>query len=156
VSGRGGFDLADFYQNHPPQSYHGFSIPGLPNSFNVFGQYGWTGGTYHSVVDTAAIHIGRVIGEAQRLGATDVEVRADAADAWTRDARSRYTYSLFQTGNCTTANSYYFDHNGESAYIRPQTTQSARRSSQAFPLDDYAFAGHVGRDRTVAVAAIAE
>ncbi|MBA0046020.1 NAD(P)/FAD-dependent oxidoreductase [Mycobacteroides sp. LB1] len=139
VTGRHGFDLADFYQNHLPLSYHGFSTPGLPNSFNVFGQYGWTGGTYHSVVDTAAIHIGRVIREAQRLGATDVEVRAEAADAWTEDARSRYTYSLFQTGNCGTANSYYFDHNGESAYIRPATTQRARQVAQTFPLDDYIF-----------------
>ncbi|QCH25594.1 flavin-containing monooxygenase [Mycobacteroides salmoniphilum] len=156
VTGRDGFDLADFYQSHVPQSYHGFSTPGLPNTFNVFGQYGWTGGTYHSVVDTAAIHIGRVIGEAQRLGATDVEVRVDAADAWTQDARSRYTYSLFQTGNCVTANSYYFDHNGESAYIRPLSTQAARRSSRTFPLHDYAFEGCEQPVRPVAVAAVAE
>ncbi|MUM19758.1 NAD(P)/FAD-dependent oxidoreductase [Mycobacterium sp. CBMA271] len=143
VIGRDGFNLADFYQDHQPWSYHGISTPGLPNYFQVFGQYGWTGGTWHSVVDTAAAHISRVIAEAQRLGATDVEVRKDATDAWTEKVRGRYATSLFQVGNCSTANSYYFDHNGESAYIRPMTTQAARRSSRTFPLHDYAFEGHV-------------
>lgn len=54
VTGRDGFDLGDFYAHQLPQSYHGISIPGLPNYFQVFGHYGWTGGTWHSVVDTRA------------------------------------------------------------------------------------------------------
>lgn len=128
-----------------PQSYHGISIPGLPNYFQVFGHYGWTGGTWHSVVDTAGAHISRVIAQAQRLGATDVEVRRQAAADWTAQVRGRYATSLFQVGNCATANSYYFDHNGESAYIRPMSTQAARRSSRTFPLHDYAFEGTPSR-----------
>lgn len=134
-----------------PQSYHGISIPGLPNYFQVFGHYGWTGGTWHSVVDTAGAHISRVIAQAQRLGATDVEVRRQAAADWTAQVRGRYATSLFQVGNCATANSYYFDHNGESAYIRPMSTQAARRSSRTFPLHDYAFEGHAEPERAAAV-----
>lgn len=149
VIGRAGFDLAEFYQDHAPLTYHGISTPGLPNYFQVFGQYGWTGGTWHSLVDTAGAHISRVIGEAQRVGATDVEVREEAAQAWTDSVRARYTTSLFQVGNCATANSYYFDHNGESAYIRPMTTQAARRSSLTFPLHDYAFLGQAAPVRGV-------
>lgn len=156
VIGRDGFDLAEFFQSHEPWSYHGISVPGLPNYFQVFGHYGWTGGTWHSVVDTAGAHISRVIAEAQRLGATDVEVRREATDAWTAKVRARYATSLFQVGNCATANSYYFDHNGESAYIRPMSTQAARRSSRTFPLRDYAFEGRAQEQavpkRTLAVA----
>ncbi|WP_016890500.1 flavin-containing monooxygenase [Mycobacteroides abscessus] len=152
VTGRDGFDLGDFYAHQLPQSYHGISIPGLPNYFQVFGHYGWTGGTWHSVVDTAGAHISRVIAQAQRLGATDVEVRRQAAADWTAQVRGRYATSLFQVGNCATANSYYFDHNGESAYIRPMSTQAARRSSRTFPLHDYAFEGHAEPERAAAVA----
>ncbi|WP_131804918.1 NAD(P)/FAD-dependent oxidoreductase, partial [Mycobacteroides abscessus] len=151
VTGRDGFDLGDFYAHQLPQSYHGISIPGLPNYFQVFGHYGWTGGTWHSVVDTAGAHISRVIAQAQRLGATDVEVRRQAAADWTAQVRGRYATSLFQVGNCATANSYYFDHNGESAYIRPMSTQAARRSSRTFPLHDYAFEGHAEPERAAAV-----
>jgi hypothetical protein len=91
----------------------------------------------------AGAHIARVIGEANRLGAVDVEVRAEAAEAWTDDARRRYSRSLFAIGSCSTANSYYFDHNGESAYIRPMTTQQARTAARTFPLRDYVFSGQV-------------
>lgn len=100
----------------------------------------------------AGAHISRVIAQAQRLGATDVEVRRQAAADWTAQVRGRYATSLFQVGNCATANSYYFDHNGESAYIRPMSTQAARRSSRTFPLHDYAFEGHAEPERAAAVA----
>src|SRR5207248_9777611 len=52
VRGRGGFDLASFYAGHRARSYESVSMPGLPNHFMIFGPYGWTGGTWHTLVET--------------------------------------------------------------------------------------------------------
>ena len=40
----------------------------------MFGPYGWTGGTWHQLVETTSAHIIRVIEEARRRGAAEVEV----------------------------------------------------------------------------------
>jgi cation diffusion facilitator CzcD-associated flavoprotein CzcO len=139
VRGRDGFDLATFYVNERLGSYEGISLPGLPNHFMIFGPYGWTGGTWHELVETASAHIVRVIEEARRRGATAVEVRREAAEAWTNRMRERLATSLFQTNNCATANSYYFDHHGDTPFLRPTSAAQARRAARTFPLDDYAF-----------------
>ena len=70
-------------------------MPGLPNHFMIFGPYGWTGGTWHQLVETASHHIVRVIGEARRRGATAVEVSEEATERWTSFAVSRLGRSLW-------------------------------------------------------------
>ena len=35
------------------QSYEGVSMPGLPNHFMIFGPYGWTGASWHVLVETS-------------------------------------------------------------------------------------------------------
>ncbi|HZD67264.1 MAG TPA: NAD(P)/FAD-dependent oxidoreductase [Acidimicrobiales bacterium] len=139
VRGRGGFDLATFYATQRLASYEGVSLPGLPNHFMIFGPYGWTGGTWHTLVETAATHIVRVIREAHRRGATAVEVTQGATDRWTEAMRRRLDTSLFHTNNCATAHSYYFDHHGDTPFLRPTSSAQAWRSAQGFPLEDYVF-----------------
>ena len=139
VRGRDGFDLATFYADHRVRSYESVSIPGLPNHFMIFGPYGWTGGTWHTLVDTAAKHIVRVIEEARRREATAVEVRDEAAERWTRFAVERLSRSLWHTGSCAGSNSYYFDHHGDTPFLRPTSARQAWRAARTFPLDDYAF-----------------
>ena len=139
VQGRAGFDLATFYAENRVRSYEGVSLPGLPNHFMIFGPYGWTGGTWHVLVETASHHILRVIGEARRRGATAVEVREDAADRWTRFAVERLSRSLWHNGSCATAHSYYFDQHGDTPFLRPTSSEQARRAARTFPLDDYEF-----------------
>lgn len=56
-------------------------MPGLPNHFMIFGPYGWTGGTWHVLVETASAHIIRVLRECELRAAIDVSVRTEAADA---------------------------------------------------------------------------
>ena len=138
VRGRGGFDLATFYAEQRARSYESVSLPGLPNHFMIFGPYGWTGGTWHVLVETAAHHIVRVIEEARRRGATAVEVTEEAAEAWTRFAVQRLSRSLWHTG-CATANSYYYDHHGDTPFLRPTSSRQAWRAARSFPLDDYRF-----------------
>lgn len=139
VRGRHGFDLATFYTEHRLASYEGISIPGLPNHFMMFGPYGWVGGTWHQLVETTSAHIVRVITEAYRRGAGTVEVRAEPTARWTERMRERLAGSLFATNGCATANSYYFDHHGDTPYLRPTSAAHARRASRRFPIDDYAF-----------------
>jgi cation diffusion facilitator CzcD-associated flavoprotein CzcO len=140
VRGRDGFDLATFYAENHVRSYESVSLPGLPNHFMIFGPYGWTGGTWHQLVETASTHIVRVIEETRRRGATAVEVRPEAADQWTRFAVERLSRSLWHVGSCATANSYYFDQHGDTPFLRPTSSRAAWRAARSFPLDDYAFA----------------
>ncbi len=139
VRGREGFDLATFYSENRVRSYESVSLPGLPNHFMIFGPYGWTGGTWHELVETASHHIVRVIGEARRQGATAVEVDEDAADRWTRFATERLGRSLWHAGSCQTAHSYYFDHHGDTPFLRPTSARQAWHAARTFPLDDYRF-----------------
>ncbi|REE96209.1 flavin-containing monooxygenase [Thermomonospora umbrina] len=139
VRGRDGFDLATFYTENRLASYEGISIPGLPNHFMMFGPYGWVGGTWHQLVETTSRHILRVITEARRRGAAVVEVRAEPTERWTGQMRERLARSLWATNGCGTANSYYFDHHGDTPYLRPTSSAQARKASRTFPLDDYRF-----------------
>lgn len=139
VTGRDGFDLAHVYATERLRSYESVSMPKLPNHFMIFGPYGWTGGTWHQLVETASTHIVRVITEARRRGCTAVEVTEEATERWTAWARERLATSLFNTNNCASANSYYFDHHGDTPFLRPSSSAQARRAALTFPLDDYAF-----------------
>ncbi len=139
VKGRNGFDLANEYQNKRLRSYESVSIPKLPNHFMIFGPYGWTGGTWHSLVETAATHIVRVLKESQRRNAVFVEVKDEACDRWTEEMRRRIDSSLFFSNNCQSANSYYFDHHEDSPFLRPSSAKEAMKSARSFCLDDYVF-----------------
>jgi hypothetical protein len=139
VRGRDGFDLAAHYSENRLKSYEGISMPGLPNHFIIFGPYGWTGASWHVLVQTASRHITRVIEECRRRGATQVEVKQDATDRFFAFVERRMAKSLWYTSNCATANSYYFDHHGDVPFMRPTSGRQAQRASKRFPLDDYSF-----------------
>jgi cation diffusion facilitator CzcD-associated flavoprotein CzcO len=140
VRGYNGFDLADHYARNRLKAYEGISMPGLPNHFIIFGPYGWTGASWHVLVQTAARHITRVIEECRRRGATRVEVTGEATDRFHAFIARRMRKSLWFTSNCATANSYYFDHHGDVPYLRPTSGRQAARAARTFPLDDYSYA----------------
>lgn len=146
VRGRDGFDLATFYATERLASYEGISIPQVPNHFMIFGPYGWIGGTWHELVETASTHIVRVIAEAHRREATAVEVSQQATDRWTSAMRGRLGGSLWQTNGCASAHSYYFDHHGDTPFLRPTSAAQARRASRTFLLDDYRFTRRRGAE----------
>ncbi|MGX1806086.1 flavin-containing monooxygenase [Nocardia sp. NPDC055321] len=139
VRGRDGFDLATFLAQNRARSYESVSMPGLPNHFTIFGPYGWVGGTWHDLVETASHHITRTIDESLQRGATCVEVRNSAADRWTASAVERMSHSLWAQGNCSTANSYYYDHHGDTAFVRPMSTRDTWHAARTFDLNDYEF-----------------
>jgi hypothetical protein len=80
-----------------------------------------------------------VIEEAHRRGATAVEVREEAAARWTEFVTERLGRSLWSLGSCATSNSYYFDHHGDTPFLRPTSSRQAWRAAWTFPLEDYVF-----------------
>jgi cation diffusion facilitator CzcD-associated flavoprotein CzcO len=154
IRGRDGFDLASSYQRDRLSSYEGVSLPRLPNHFMMFGPYGWTGGTWHQLVETTSAHVVRVIREARRRGAAEVEVTQEATDRWTEFVRGRLEHSLWKTNNCGPAHSYYFDHHGDTPFLRPTSAAQAKHASRTFPLEDYRFTpAHASVEAPAAAAA---
>jgi cation diffusion facilitator CzcD-associated flavoprotein CzcO len=139
VRGRDGFDLADHYERNHLKAYESISMPGLPNHFMIFGPYGWTGASWHVLVESASKHIVRVIDECRRRGATEVEVTEEATDRYHEVVLQRMSKALWYGSNCATANSYYYDHHGDTPYLRPTSGRAAFKAARSFPMSDYRF-----------------
>ncbi|MEV0295824.1 NAD(P)/FAD-dependent oxidoreductase [Nocardia sp. NPDC050710] len=140
VVGRDGFDLGTFYTEHGMQAYESVSVPGLPNRWTLVGPYSWTGSGWHAFVEMTADHAVRAIKEGTRRGATVVEVRQSAHDAYHRKVfrraeAVRYYFNELN-GHVPT---YYRNSQGDSTYIRPSGFFEARRGNRRFPLDHYRF-----------------
>jgi cation diffusion facilitator CzcD-associated flavoprotein CzcO len=139
VRGSDDFDLATVYEEHRLKAYESISMPGLPNHFMIFGPYGWTGASWHVLVQTASTHIIRVLEETRRRGASFVEVSDEATDRYHEGVLERMSGSLWFSNRCDGANSYYFDHHGDVPYVRPSSGREARRAARSFPLSDYRY-----------------
>jgi hypothetical protein len=83
-----------------------------------------------------------VLQECRRRGATEVEVSAEATERYHAMIQKRMERSLWFSSNCTTSNSYYYDHHGDAPYLRPTSAREAHRASKHFPLDDYRYSGN--------------
>jgi cation diffusion facilitator CzcD-associated flavoprotein CzcO len=139
VRGRDGFDLATRYEENRLRAYESISQPGLPNHFMIFGPYGWTGASWHVLVQTASAHIVRVLEEARRRGADVVEVSEEATDRYHEMVMKNLQGGVWSQASCATANSYYFDHHGDTPYMRPTSGRAAQKAARSFPLSDYNF-----------------
>ena len=139
VSGADGRDLERFYAENRLQAYQGVTVPGFPNMFAILGPYGYNGASYFTLIENQSRHIVRCLKRARKLGATRVEVTKEATDRYMREMLSRRHRQIFFRGSCATANSYYFDRNGDVPF-RPATTLEVMWRSSRFPFSDYAFA----------------
>ena len=139
VTGRDGFDLADFWEREPLQAYEGVSLPQLPNTFMIFGPYSWNGSSWQVMVEAQSHHAVRVIEEAHRRGATAVAVKPEANARFLEYVRGKMKGSILYGGTCATANTYYYDHHGEFSLIRPTTSLQTARAARRFSLDDYGY-----------------
>jgi cation diffusion facilitator CzcD-associated flavoprotein CzcO len=140
VRGSDGADLEAFWTANRYQAYQGVSVPGFPNFFTILGPYGYNGASYFTLIENQSRHIVRCLQEARRLGVTRIEVTTEANDRYLAEMLSRRPRQIFFQGRCATANSYYFDANGDVPF-RASTTLEARWRSARFDLADYAFDG---------------
>lgn len=139
ILGKGGVELRDFWLEHRFQAYEGITIPGFPNLFYLPAPYSYTGLSYFFTIEGQMKHMARCLGEMRRRGARSFEVDAEACRAFVERMRARFRDSVFIPGQCTAANSYYFDPHGDPSLIRPTSTLSALRRHGRFPLEDYRF-----------------
>lgn len=139
IIGKGGVELRDHWRATRYEAYEGLCIPGFPNLFYLPAPYSYTGLSYFFTLEGEMKHIARCIGEMKRRGARSFEADRDATRRFVDRMRQRLTRSVFIPGQCTAANSYYFDPHGEPSMLRPTSTLSAQRTHASFPLSDYVF-----------------
>jgi len=138
VTGADGADLDQFWTDNRFQAYEGVSVPGFPNFFTILGPYGYNGASYFTLIENQMRHIVRCLGHARRQGATRVEVTSEANKRFFEQMLSRRGRQVFFQGSCGSANSYYFDANGDVPF-RPSTTIEAAWRSARYDLTDYRF-----------------
>ncbi|MCZ4500551.1 MAG: putative monooxygenase [Marmoricola sp.] len=134
-----GADLGDWWAKNRAQAYEGVSVPGFPNFFSILGPYGYNGSSYFNLIETQMAHIVRCLGEARRRGASVIEVKQDANDAYFAKMLARRPRQVFGTASCAASNSYYFDEHGDTPF-RASPTLETMWSAGHFPLTDYDFA----------------
>ncbi|MEA2348373.1 MAG: hypothetical protein QOG62_2160 [Thermoleophilaceae bacterium] len=139
IYGRDGFDLRSFWRDHRFQAYEGITHPKLPNLFNMFGPYSFTGSSWFFMVETQAHHAIRVIKETRKRQATMVEIGQEPHDRFFQNVLKRQRNTIFFNNNCGTSNSYYFDRHGDAPFLRPATAVETWWSSRTFNLDDYQY-----------------
>ena len=138
VTGVGGLSLVEYWDTNRLQAYEGVSVPGFPNMFTVFGPYGYVGSSYFALIEAQSHHIARCLTQAQRRGASRVEVTTEANDRFFAEMLGKRHRQIFWQDSCKLANSYYFDKHGD-VPLRPDTTVQAYWRSRRFPLSDYRF-----------------
>ena len=140
VIGRDGKDLGRWWRETRFQAYEGIAAPGFPNFLSLASPYSYSGLSYFTTIEGQMKHMGRLLGEVRRRGATTFEVREPANEEFLGRVTELLEDSVFNLGSCATARSYYFNQHGEPALLRPTSTISAHREAESFPLEDYAYA----------------
>jgi hypothetical protein len=95
--------------------------------------------SYFFTLEWQMKHIARVLAELRRRDARSFEPSPAAAASYVARMRARLPGTVFEPGRCARANSYYFDHRGHPALIRPESVFGAHAAQQHFPLSDYDF-----------------
>ena len=139
VYGKDGTELGDWWNQHSYQSYEGITVHGYPNMFYLASPYSFTGLSYFFTIEGQMQHIARCLGEMKKRKAKTFEVRQEAQTAFVKKMRKNAESSVFVTGNCAPANSYYFNQHGESTLLRPTPTPFALWRASRYPLKDYLF-----------------
>jgi cation diffusion facilitator CzcD-associated flavoprotein CzcO len=139
IHGRDGRELYDVWEASGFRSYEGITVPGFPNLFYLPAPYSYTGLSYFFAIEGAMKHIARCLTALRRQSANSFEVRQSAADRFVARMKKKLGGSVFLHGDCTGANSYYFDPHGEPTLLRPTWVLQAQLQHSSFPLSDYIF-----------------
>jgi cation diffusion facilitator CzcD-associated flavoprotein CzcO len=129
VRGRDGVLMSDLW-NGSPQAYRGTAVAGFPNLFVVTGPN--TGLGHNSLVYMIEAQLDYLM-DALRVmrerGATRIEVRRAAQDAYNADLQSRMGRTVWNSGGCS---SWYIDAQGKNTTIWPDYTWRFRRQTRTF------------------------
>ncbi|CAJ1509184.1 flavin-containing monooxygenase [[Mycobacterium] burgundiense] len=139
VIGRDGRNLGKWWRDTRFQAYQGITVPFFPNFLSLASPYAFLGLNFFNTMEYQMRHMDRLFGELQRRGATVFEITADANARYLDQMTEMLGDSLFTTGNCATARSYYYNPAGEATLLRPMTTKSALTEASTYPVTDYEF-----------------
>jgi len=146
VHGLGNVELGQHWDENRYQNYQGVSVPQAPNFWLMNGPYSVTGASWFSIIEANVRHIVRCVVEARRRNATRVVVKQQPHDAYTETMRREMRHTIFAQPGCVGSNSYYFDHHGDSPFIRPHGGLRLHWESGHFDLDDYAYSANTDDD----------
>jgi cation diffusion facilitator CzcD-associated flavoprotein CzcO len=97
ITGRDGVSLLEHWRGGP-RTLHGFASHGFPNLFHLGPLQNASSVNFVHVLDEQASHIGAVVAEARKRGASIVEPTAAAEEAWVETIRKkapdRYKFQL--------------------------------------------------------------
>ena len=139
VIGRRGRNLGKWWRENRFQSYQGLSVPYFPNYLGMATPYAFSGFSFFNSIEYQMRHMDRLFGELRRRGATEFEVTEEASTRFLDRMTKSAEKSLFGLGDCASARSYYFNHDGDGALLRLTSTRNAVREGSRFPLGDYRF-----------------
>lgn len=139
IIGRNGRNLGKWWRENRFQAYQGVSIPYFPNYFSLASPYAFIGLNFFNAMEYQMRIMDRLLGEANRRGATTVEVTEEANARFLEQMTEQVGDTVFTLGRCDGARSYYFNPHGEATLLRPMTARAAIRQASDFPLTDYTF-----------------
>jgi cation diffusion facilitator CzcD-associated flavoprotein CzcO len=142
IRGRGGQGLHELWQGSPA-AYRGAAVPGFPNLFWIVGPN--TGLGHNSMVFMIEAQINYLLDALEtmeRSGASEVEVRRDAYEAYNAHLQSRLDGTVWNTGGCS---SWYLDANGRNATIWPDFTFRFWEQTRRFDAPAYELRNGTGR-----------
>jgi cation diffusion facilitator CzcD-associated flavoprotein CzcO len=134
IRGRDGTRMSDLW-NGSPQAYRGTAVAGFPNLFIITGPN--TGLGHNSLVymiEAQLEYLMDAIRVMDQRGATQVEVRRAAQDAYNARIQSRMPPTVWNSGGCS---SWYIDVNGRNTTIWPDYTWRYRRLMRSFDTAAY-------------------
>ena len=107
-----------------PRAYLGVTVPDFPNLFLLYGP-NTNGGTGSVVatIESSMRHVLAALGALRRSGASAIEVRRDAADAFDAELRAALRRTVWHTG-CT---NWYVDEHGNDPSQWPWSWSAYRR-----------------------------
>jgi cation diffusion facilitator CzcD-associated flavoprotein CzcO len=142
IRGRDAARLSDLWQGSP-RAYRGAAVPGFPNLFWVIGPN--TGLGHNSMVFMIEAQLNYLAGALEamkRRGATRIEVRRDAYNAYNAHLQSRLDGTVWNTGGCS---SWYLDANGRNSTIWPDFTWRFWQQTRRFDESAYMLETGSGR-----------
>ena len=135
VVGRDGRTLAEHWRGRGMQALHGTAIAGFPNLFFLVGPN--TGLGHNSIVymiESQVQHVVEALALLRRAGATAIEARQSAQDAYNARLQEDLQGTVWNAGGCS---SWYLDAHGRNTTLWPTYTWRFRRQVQEVRPAEY-------------------
>jgi cyclohexanone monooxygenase len=131
-------ELGKFWDENGLQSYAGIAVKGFPNLFLASGPY--SGGlNWFEMLRTHFGQIAKCLNKACDLKASRVEIGHHAHDRYVSEMRENSKRTVFKSGNCSSANSYYIDRHGEASLPSPRTPFWRAKFARRFGSRHFCF-----------------